>query len=173
MAGVGALGAATGKGAAPLSAEFRRVWHRSRLCALRSCAREPGLPAPEWRTQGASRGAVRVGADNLLYSSGEEAEAAERVYEQLLGTLPGPLQEGLGQGMDLRVVLSDALASLPLISQRAMRALAHGYDVAAIADAEGVSVSTMNWLLSTAQEHLRDILEGRLGADDGARYRGS
>lgn len=123
--------------------------------------------------KGASRGPARVGADNLFYSSGDEAEAAERVYEQLLGTLPGPLQQGLGQGMDLRVVLSDALASLPLISQRAMRAFAHGYDVDAIADAEGVSVSTMNWLLSTAQEHLRDILEGRLGADDGARYRAS
>lgn len=123
--------------------------------------------------KGSSRTAVRTGADNLFYSTGEDSEAAERVYEQLLGSLPGPLQQGLGQGLDLRVVLSDALASLPLISQRAMRAYAQGHDLVEIAEAEGVSASTMGWLVSSAQARLRDILEERLGADDGMRYRPS
>jgi DNA-directed RNA polymerase specialized sigma24 family protein len=114
---------------------------------------------------------VRVGADNLFYSSAEEGEGADRVYEQVLGTLPGPLQQGLGQGLDLRVVLNDALAALPLVCQRAIRAEAHGFDITAIAQAEGLSEGTVAWLLHTARERLRDILEGKLGADDGARYR--
>lgn len=121
--------------------------------------------------KGPSRTAVRAGADNLFYSSGDDPETSERVYEQLLGSLPGPLQQGLGQGLDLRVILLDALASLPLISQRAMRAYAGGCDLVEIAEAEGVSVATMGWLISSAQERLRDILEERLGADDGMRYR--
>ncbi|MHB1318550.1 MAG: RNA polymerase sigma factor [Anaerolineae bacterium] len=121
--------------------------------------------------KGPSRTPVRTGADNLFYSSGEAPEGAERVYEQLLGSLPGPLQQELGQGLDLRVILSDALASLPLISQRAMRAFAQGHDLVEIAEAEGVSVATMGWLIRSAQERLRDILEERLGADDGMRYR--
>jgi DNA-directed RNA polymerase specialized sigma24 family protein len=121
--------------------------------------------------KGQSKSPVRTGADNLFYSSTDDPEAAERVYGQLLGSLPGPLQDGLGQGLDLRVVLSDALASLPLISQRAMRAYAQGHDLTEIADAEGVSAATMGWLVAAAQERLRDILEERLGADDGARFR--
>jgi len=121
--------------------------------------------------RGPSRAPSRVGADNLFYSTTDEPEAVERVYEQVLGSLPGPLQQGLGQGLDLRVVLADALASLPLISQRAMRAFAQGHDLAEIAAAEGVSVTTMGWLISSAQRRLRDILEDRLGADDGSRYR--
>ncbi|MGI6368782.1 MAG: hypothetical protein ACOX2L_10605 [Anaerolineae bacterium] len=121
--------------------------------------------------KGQGRSTQRVGADNLLYSTGDVSEASERVYEQLLGALPGPLQQGLGQGLDLRVILSDALSSLPLISQRAMRAFAAGHDVAEIAEAEGVSPTTMNWLITSAQEHLRAILEGQLGADDGSRFR--
>jgi DNA-directed RNA polymerase specialized sigma24 family protein len=52
-----------------------------------------------------------------------------------------------------------------------MRAYAQGHDLVEIAEAEGVSASTMGWLVSSAQARLRDILEERLGADDGMRYR--
>jgi DNA-directed RNA polymerase specialized sigma24 family protein len=114
---------------------------------------------------------TRVGADNLLYSSTDDGDAAERVYEQVLDSLPGPLQEGLGHGLDLRVVLGDALAALPLVCQRAIRAYAQGFDLAAIAEAEGLSETTMGSLLTSAQQRLRDILQDKFGADDGARYR--
>ncbi len=121
--------------------------------------------------KGAGRTPERVGADNLLYGSGDDPDAAERLYGQLLGSLPGPLQQELGRGLDLRVILADAIGALPLISQRAIRAYSQGHDLADIAEAEGVSEATMGWLLKSAQDRLRDILEEHLGADDGMRYR--
>lgn len=114
----------------------------------------------------------RVGADNLLYSDDDEHDATpDQVYTQMLGSLPPELQERLGRGLDLRVVLRDAIAALPLISQRAIQAYAVGMTPAEIADAEGLRESTMIWLLEMARQRLRDILTDKLGADDGMRFR--
>lgn len=119
-----------------------------------------------------SAGRKRVGAENLFYSGDDEAHATpDEVYMQMLGTLPPALQERLGRGLDLRVVLRDAIAALPLISQRAIQAYAVGFTVAEIAEAEGILESTMAWLLDTARQRLRDILTEKLDADDGTRYR--
>jgi hypothetical protein len=114
----------------------------------------------------------RVGAENLFFSSGDEGDATpDEVYEQMFGSLPPALQERLGRGLDLRIVLRDAIAALPLISQRAIQAYAVGFTVAEIAEAEGIQEATMTWLLDTARQRLRDILTEKLGADDGMRYR--
>jgi DNA-directed RNA polymerase specialized sigma24 family protein len=122
------------------------------------------------KTRSTSR--KRVGAENLFYSDDDEGHATpDEVYEQMLGTLPSALQERLGRGLDLRVVLRDAIAALPLISQRAIQAYAVGFTIAEIAEAENVQESTMTWLVDTARSRLRDILTEKLDADDGTRYR--
>lgn len=114
----------------------------------------------------------RVGADNLLYSLGDDGDSVpDDVYEQVLGRLPAELQERLGRGLDLRVVLRDALGALPLISQRAIQAYAMGFSIAEIASAEGLQEPTITWLLEMARQRLRDILTGKLDSDDGMRYR--
>ncbi len=114
----------------------------------------------------------RVGAENLFYSNDDEGDATpDEVYEQMLGSLPPTLQARLGRGLDLRVVLRDAIAALPLISQRAIQAYAVGFSIAEIAEAEGIQEATMTWLLDLARQRLRDILTEKLGADDGMRYR--
>jgi hypothetical protein len=113
----------------------------------------------------------RVGAENLLYSCDEGDAIPDEVYEQMLGSLPSELQERLGRGLDLRIVLKDAVAALPLISQRAIQAFAVGFSVPEIAKAEGITETTMTWLLDVARQRLRDILTEKLGADDGMRYR--
>ena len=113
----------------------------------------------------------RVGAENLLYSCDEGNAIPDEVYEQMLGSLPSELQERLGRGLDLRLVLKDAIAALPLISQRAIQALAVGFTVGEIAEAEGLNETTMAWLVDVARQRLRDILAEKLGADDGMRYR--
>ncbi len=114
----------------------------------------------------------RIGAENLFYSNEDEGQATpDEIYTQMLGSLPAALQERLGRGLDLRVVLRDAIAALPLISQRAIQAYAMGFSIAEIAEAEGISPSTMAWLLDVARERLQDILTEKLDADDGMRYR--
>ncbi len=113
----------------------------------------------------------RIGAENLLYSCDEGQAIPDEIYEQVLGSLPSALQERLGRGLDLRIVLKDAVAALPLISQRAIQALAVGFSVTEIAEAEGLNETTMTWLVDVARQRLRDILADKLGADDGMRYR--
>ena len=113
----------------------------------------------------------RIGAENLLYSTSDGPVPPETVCEQVFGTLPAALQTSLGRGHDLAVVLADAVAALPLVSQRAIRAYAMGYTLTEIAQAEGLSDATMDWLLTSARERLRDILTEKVGGDDGMRYR--
>lgn len=113
----------------------------------------------------------RVGAENLFYSTTEGDPIPTEIYEQMFGSLPADLQARLGRGLDLHAVLADALAALPLISQRAMQAYALGFSIAEIAEAEGLRESTMAWLIETARERLQDILMEKLGSDNGQRYR--
>jgi len=118
----------------------------------------------------------RVGADNLLYSTGDDPAwgddhgQADAFYGQILEGLPVGLRERLGRNGDLMVILGDAIRSLPLISQRALKASMGGYTVAEIADAEGLSEQTMQWLLDTARSRVQDILVEKAGADDGQRF---
>ena len=122
-------------------------------------------------------GAVRVQADDLLYSSGDDRGAADLVrgdaseaQRRVLESLPVELRDRLCQHVERQVILADAIAALPLISQRAIRGLICGYSEREMADAEGIAVETMRWLLEAAKERLADILRARVGADDGTRF---
>jgi hypothetical protein len=122
-------------------------------------------------------GAVRVQADDLLYSSSDDQGAADLVrgdgseaQRRVIESLPEELRDCLWQHVERQVILADAIAALPLISQRTIRGLICGYSEREMADAEGIAVETMRWLLEAAKERLADILRARVGADDGARF---
>jgi DNA-directed RNA polymerase specialized sigma24 family protein len=124
-------------------------------------------------------GAVRVQADDLLYSSGDDQAPADMVkgdsseaQRRVIESLPVELRDRLWRHVERQVILADAIAALPLISQRAIRGLICGYSEREMADAEGIAVDTMGWLLEAAKERLADILRAKVGADDGARFVG-
>jgi len=115
----------------------------------------------------------RVMADNLFYSSRDDEglEARSRNYTGLIESLPDDLRHQLSSQTEFQVIIDDAIRSLPLISQRAMRGIMVGLGLSDLATAEGVSESTMSWLIKAAKDQLRDILSGKLGADDGQRFK--
>ncbi|MFH1086021.1 MAG: hypothetical protein V1772_09695 [Chloroflexota bacterium] len=110
----------------------------------------------------------RVDADNLFYSTGDGGE--NEGYTRALGGLPADLREALLQRAELKTILHDAVRSLPLISQRAIRGEMNGLSVAEMAAAEGVSERILAWLLGEAKQHLADLLMEKVGADDGTRF---
>jgi len=116
---------------------------------------------------------TRVPADNLLYSTRGDQSAGESShdYDRALESLPAELKSRLGGRRELRIVVADAIKSLPLISQRAIKAYMVGHSVEEIAQTEGIKVRTMEWLLDQAKRSLADILTSKAGADDGNRYR--
>jgi len=115
----------------------------------------------------------RAMADNLLYSTrdDEDLEARSRNYDGLLESLPDGLRRQLSGHTEIQIIIDDAIRSLPLISQRAMRGIMVGLALSDLAQAEGVNESTMAWLINAAKAQLRDILSGKLGADDGQRFK--
>jgi DNA-directed RNA polymerase specialized sigma24 family protein len=121
------------------------------------------------RNDGKANGmGFRISADNLFYSTGDGHDAPG--YDQLLEAMPADLREKLLQNAELKVILADAIRSLPLISQRAILGQLNGHSVTALADREGVSERMLRWLLSQAKQRLADLLMERMGADDGQRY---
>jgi DNA-directed RNA polymerase specialized sigma24 family protein len=121
------------------------------------------------RRDGAARGpAMRIDADNLLYSSGDGDSIVG--YTRILEEMPSDLRERLLQRAELQVIVTDAIRSLPLISQRTIRGHLNGYSTATMAASEGVSEATLDWLLSEAKRHLADLLTEKMGADDGTRF---
>lgn len=121
------------------------------------------------RKDGPTRGpAVRVDADNLFYSSGDGDSISG--YTRLLEEMPSDLRERLLQRAELKVIVADAIRSLPLISQRTIQGHLSGYSAASIAASEGISEETLRWLLSEAKRRLADLFAEKLGADDGTRF---
>ena len=114
--------------------------------------------------------AQRQGADNLFYSPISEWLSDDGDYKQVWESMPDELRRTLHAEVELKVILRDALRALPLISQRALRAMVEGMAVADIAAAEGIAEQTMAWLIESAKERLRDILTQKLNGDDGQRF---
>jgi DNA-directed RNA polymerase specialized sigma24 family protein len=114
--------------------------------------------------------AQRQGADNLFYSPISEWLSDDGDYKQVWESMPDELRRSLHAEVELKVILRDALRALPLISQRALRAMVEGIAVADIAAAEGIAEQTMAWLIESAKERLRDILTLKLNGDDGQRF---
>ncbi|MEN6478140.1 MAG: hypothetical protein ABFD20_00695 [Anaerolineales bacterium] len=112
----------------------------------------------------------RQGADNLFYSPVSDWLNEESDYTQLWESMPDELRGSLRSDVELKVVLRDALRALPLVSQRALRAMVEGIAVRDIALAEGLAEQTIVWLIESAKERLRDILQQKLGGDDGQRF---
>jgi len=121
-----------------------------------------------WRHRPASR--QRQGADNLFYSPLSDWLSDDGDYTQLWESMPSELRRDLHADVELKVILRDAIHALPVISQRALRAMVEGIAVKDIAAAEGLSEQTMVWLIEAAKERLRDILTQKLDADDGQRF---
>lgn len=111
----------------------------------------------------------RVNAENILYSTGEGALPADE-YDQALESMPVALRNRLGGRIESRAMLADAIRALPLISQRAVKGRMAGHTVRELAEAEGVSESTLQWLLDTARQRLHDILTEKLNGDTGQRF---
>lgn len=121
------------------------------------------------RNTGRSGGTpIRMDADNLLYSTSDDQQPPG--YDRILEAMPSDLREMLLQRAELQVIIADAVQSLPLISQRAIRGYLSGHSEAAMAAAEGVSEDTLRWLLREAKNRLADMLMERVGADSGTRF---
>ncbi len=112
----------------------------------------------------------RQGADNLFYSPVSEWLNDDGDYAQVLESMPEELRRSLHADIERKVILRDALRSLPVISQRALRAMVEGRPLSEIAAAEGLAEQTMAWLIESAKERLRDILTQKLDGDDGQRF---
>jgi len=112
----------------------------------------------------------RQGADNVLYSPLSDWLNEDSDYTAVWESMPDELRRGLHAEVELKVILRDAVRALPLISQRALRAMVEGVAVADIATAEGIGEQTMAWLIDAAKERLRDILTQKLDGDDGQRF---
>jgi hypothetical protein len=114
---------------------------------------------------------VRVNADDVFYSGGDGSGGKDDSgYDRVLEHLPVKLRERLLHHVEAQVIVADAIRSLPLISQRAIKGFVGGASEGEIARAEGVSETTMRWLIRSARERLHDILADKVGADDGSRY---
>jgi hypothetical protein len=113
---------------------------------------------------------ARTDADNLLYSTLRGGDASHD-YSQVLESMPVELRDQLLQESEHRTILADAIRSLPVVSQRAVLGTLVGRSVEELAEIEGLAKATMRWLLTSAMDHLRDLLTEKLGADDGSRYR--
>ncbi len=112
----------------------------------------------------------RQGADNLFYSPVSEWLSDDGDYTQVLESMPEELRGSLQADIERKVILRDALRSLPVVSQRALRATVEGMPLADIAAAEGLAEKTLAWLIESAKERLRDILAQKLNGDDGQRF---
>jgi len=112
----------------------------------------------------------RQGADNLFYSPLSDWLSDDGDYTQVWESMPIELRHNLHADVELKVILRDALRALPVISQRALRAMVEGIAVSDIAAAEGLGEQTMVWLIESAKERLRDILTQKLDGDAGQRF---
>jgi hypothetical protein len=110
----------------------------------------------------------RTQADNLLYSTDGSDDG--RNYEGVLEGLPVDLRTMLSQRAEMLVLLRDAIASLPLISQRVLLGDLDGLSAKDVATIEGLSATTVTWLLQEAKQRLADLLQEKIGADDGMRF---
>ena len=122
--------------------------------------------------QNGSKVISRIGADNILYSTRDDESRYERSlgYHRVLESMPSDLRERLRKNVEFEMIVADAIKALPLISQRAIKGYLGGHSEADIAASEGISQTTMHWLLSEAKERLKDLLAAKIGADDGTRY---